>query len=96
MELTLPHRQSAEREAARSPQGVVGAPGAVRVVCGHGVYEYRQTIPSVVLPGDRVLEIGCHSGFTTNLLAEAVGDLGAVLGVDIGECAPPPALPPPG
>jgi len=81
----LVHAQTAEREAGRCESRVLGAPGAVRVVCGLGVHEYRQTIPSVVLPGDRVLEIGCHSGFTTNLLAAAVGGTGKVIGVDIGE-----------
>ncbi len=34
-------------------------------------------------PGERVLEIGCGTGATTLLLAEAVGAAGSVLGVDI-------------
>jgi SAM-dependent methyltransferase len=36
-------------------------------------------------PGERVLEIGCGTGATTVLLAEAVGAHGRVLGVDIAE-----------
>jgi SAM-dependent methyltransferase len=34
-------------------------------------------------PGEQVLEIGCGTGATTRLLADAVGATGGVLGVDI-------------
>lgn len=34
-------------------------------------------------PGERTLDIGCGPGLTTQALAEAVGDTGQVLGVDI-------------
>jgi ubiquinone/menaquinone biosynthesis C-methylase UbiE len=34
-------------------------------------------------PGERALDIGCGPGLTTRALAEAVGDTGQVLGVDI-------------
>ena len=34
-------------------------------------------------PGQRALDIGCGPGLTTQSLAEAVGDTGQVLGVDI-------------
>ena len=36
-------------------------------------------------PGERVLDIGCGCGNTTLLLADAVGDAGHVLGLDISE-----------
>ncbi|MFV0405929.1 MAG: protein-L-isoaspartate O-methyltransferase family protein [Propioniciclava sp.] len=35
------------------------------------------------LPGDRVLDVGSGSGWTTALLAELVGETGSVVGVDI-------------
>ena len=34
-------------------------------------------------PGERILEIGCGTGTTTSLLADAVGPEGAVLAVDV-------------
>jgi SAM-dependent methyltransferase len=40
---------------------------------------------SKISPGERVLEIGCGTGAATVPLAEAVGERGAVLGVDISE-----------
>ena len=53
------------------------------IVGARGVREYRACIGTVVRPGDRVLELGCHFGTTTALLADAVG-LGYALGVDVG------------
>jgi len=53
------------------------------IVGARGVREYRSCIGTVVRPGDRVLELGCHFGTTTALLADAVG-LGYALGVDVG------------
>jgi hypothetical protein len=38
-------------------------------VCTVGVMEYRSVIPHVVRKGDCVLEIGCHFGTSTALLA---------------------------
>ena len=54
------------------------------ILCSVGVAEYRQMIPLVVTEGDRVLEIGCHSGRTTQQIHEAAGPRGHVVGVDIG------------
>src|SRR3954467_5645558 len=36
-------------------------------------------------PGDRVLDIGCGFGDTTQRIAELVGDAGAAVGVDAAE-----------
>ena len=36
----------------------------------------------LVQPGDRVLEIGCHHGFLTMMLAHCVGKKGAILAID--------------
>ena len=36
-------------------------------------------------PGERVLDIGCGAGTTTQVLADAVGLTGKVTGVDISE-----------
>jgi uncharacterized UPF0146 family protein len=54
------------------------------LVGARGVLEYRSCIETVVRPGDRVLEVGCHFGTTTALLAEAAGSGGYALGVDVG------------
>jgi hypothetical protein len=54
------------------------------ILCSVGVNEYRDMIPLVVFEGDRVLEIGCHSGTSTQLLHLAAGPRGHVVGVDIG------------
>jgi SAM-dependent methyltransferase len=40
---------------------------------------------SAVAPGERVLEVGCGTGATTVPLAQAVGERGQVVGVDISE-----------
>ncbi len=34
-------------------------------------------------PGDRIIDIGCGSGATTEVLARAVGDVGRVTGLDV-------------
>ena len=51
------------------------------IVGARGVREYRNCIDTVVRPGDRVLEVGCHFGTTTAMLANAGG---YALGVDVG------------
>ncbi|KAG8470781.1 hypothetical protein KFE25_009202 [Diacronema lutheri] len=56
-------------------------------VGGHGVFEYRAAALAALLPTDSVLEIGCHSGASTRLVAahlRSIGGEGAVVGVDIG------------
>jgi SAM-dependent methyltransferase len=40
---------------------------------------------SAVAPGEKVLEVGCGTGAATVPLAEAVGDTGEVVGIDIAE-----------
>jgi hypothetical protein len=40
-----------------------------RIVATRGVREYRQTVPTVVGPDDKVLEVGCEWGTTTAVLA---------------------------
>ena len=51
------------------------------LVGARGVREYRNCIETVVRPGDRVLELGCHFGTTTAILANAGG---YALGIDVG------------
>lgn len=47
---------------------------------------YRELVlRSGVRPGDRVLDVGCGTGYLTALLAEAVGPAGAAVGVDPSE-----------
>ena len=55
-------------------------------------YEQTNSQPSTVYamlqlldvqPGQRILDVGCGSGWTTALLAAMVGDTGEVLGVEI-------------
>uniref|UniRef100_A0A7S4J126 Methyltransferase domain-containing protein n=1 Tax=Odontella aurita TaxID=265563 RepID=A0A7S4J126_9STRA len=69
----------------------------IQVVCAVGVANYRKTIPFVVKKGDDLLEIGCHHGKTTFLLADAAAEDNSkrkasiessapfVVGVDIGK-----------
>ena len=52
------------------------------IVGARGVREYRNCIDTVVRPGDRILELGCHFGTTTAMLANAGGTY--ALGVDVG------------
>src|ERR1700732_1931937 len=40
---------------------------------------------SAVAPGEKVLEVGCGTGAATVPVAEAVGDTGEVVGIDISE-----------
>ena len=51
------------------------------LVGARGVREYRNCIDTVVRPDDRVLELGCHFGTTTAMLANAGG---YALGIDVG------------
>ena len=70
----------------------------MQVICAVGVSDYRSTIPFVARKGDHILEIGCHFGKTTDLLAKQVCGNGredgdgndttsssSVLGIDIGK-----------
>ena len=57
----------------------------VQVVSAVGVESYRDTIPYVVRPNSRVLEIGCHHGKTTSLIAKATQSPNTVVGIDIGK-----------
>src|SRR5260370_26343737 len=45
----------------------------------------RELRRSAVAPGEKVLEVGCGTGAATVPLAEAVGDTGEVVGIDISE-----------
>ena len=72
-----------ELAQAAAPTNKVGCADAGPVVVGaRGVHEYRAAARLCILPGDRVLEIGCHCGRTTELVAHEMG--GLALGVDIG------------
>jgi hypothetical protein len=51
--------------AARLPRNVREA--EVQVICAEGVADYRGTVPLAVRPGDKVLEIGCGDGPSTQL-----------------------------
>ena len=51
------------------------------LIGARGVREYRNCIDTVVRPDDRVLELGCHFGTTTAMLANAAS---YALGVDVG------------
>ncbi len=53
---------------------------ATRIIATRGVREYRETIPAVVGPGDRVLEVGCEWGTTTAVLARYAAH---VIGTDV-------------
>ena len=57
----------------------------VQVVSAVGVESYRDTITYVVRPNSRVLEIGCHFGTTTSLIAKATQTPNTVVGIDIGK-----------
>ena len=52
------------------------------VLGSRGVSEYRKATLLCVKPGDSVLEIGCHCGKTTKLIADAGAN---VIGIDIGK-----------
>lgn len=69
----------------KNPTLVKSSNGVVQVVGAVGVEKYRATIPFVVRPGDHVLEIGCHHGKTTDLLAKATESAKSTVGVDIGK-----------
>lgn len=49
------------------------------VVCAVGVSEYRSVVEEVVRGGDCVLEVGCHMGTSTKILAGGTKCLSAVL-----------------
>jgi SAM-dependent methyltransferase len=63
--------------------------GLVRIVAAMGVAEYRAAAQRLLRPGWRVLELGCHTGTSTSLLAEVAlarsgfaeeGTMGALAG----------------
>jgi predicted enzyme related to lactoylglutathione lyase len=63
----------------------------VQIICAEGVTDYRATIPRVLAAGDRVLEIGCADGVTTQILAahlkrqeQKSGGGASVIGIDVG------------
>jgi len=68
--------------------------GPPKVYCSVGVAEYRKTISWLVHADDKVLEIGCQGGVTTDLISQHIrrlkGSSGAeklagVLGVDVAK-----------
>jgi hypothetical protein len=59
-----------------------GAAGRSELIVAENVDEYRGAIASAVRDGDTVLEIGCHEGMTTYLLACCCGTDGLVVGAD--------------
>ena len=95
-EYTAPRPPAAALRAAPPlPRG-----GGAKVYCCVGVAEYRKTISWLVHGDDRVLEIGCQGGLTTDLIskhirwvngcedagsAEGARKLPGVLGVDVAK-----------
>eukprot|EP01046_Picozoa_sp_COSAG06_P098354 COSAG06_NODE_44459_length_363_cov_0.825758_1_plen_121_part_11 len=68
-----------------SSRGAAKKHGSTRrgeLVVAENVDEYRSAIASAVCDGDTVLEIGCHEGMTTHLLACCCGPGGLVVGAD--------------
>jgi hypothetical protein len=59
-----------------------GSAGRGELVVAENVDEYRGAIASAVRDGDTVLEVGCHEGMTTYLLASCCGPDGLVVGAD--------------
>ena len=59
-----------------------GSTGRGELIVAENVDEYRGLIASAVRDGDTVLEIGCHAGMTTHLLAQCCGPDGLVVGAD--------------
>jgi hypothetical protein len=56
------------------------------IVATVGVQQYRQTMERAVLPGDAVLEVGCHFGTSTVLFHEKAAEGGGYcIGVDVGK-----------
>jgi len=62
-----------------------GAGARAHVLGAIGVSDYRDTLALAVRGGSRVLEIGTAVGTTAFLMAEAAGEAGRVVGIDIGK-----------
>jgi len=71
----------------RAARGRAGFDGPLQI--GHGQTSSQpRTVRAMldlleVRPGDRVLDVGCGSGWTTALLAELTGPTGSVTGVEL-------------
>lgn len=77
-----------DRAGFLPPRQRVHAGMDIPLPIGHGQTNSQPTTVAIMLellevrPGDRVLDVGCGSGWTTALLARLVGDAGRVIGVE--------------
>lgn len=84
--MKTPAELAAEQAAYWNGPGGKGWLASIeRIEQGLGDFGAAALAAANVRPGEKVIDIGCGNGGTTQVLAEAVGPSGHVLGVDISE-----------